>query len=238
VDNPDNQVVVPIVGTPENQPAPVVQPAPQPEVAALITVDVGNTAFNAAIASFATSAKATDADIQRAIGVAMERGDASLIDKAFIAEKFGANAEAFATIAESAVQESAQRVVAQKAAVDAAVVEVAGSPENWQKHVAAFNETAPEHIQKAAKAMLDGGFLKEGMKFVMEQVGGSVLSNTGNLIGGLPSSQSAGLTAQEFKDAQQALMKEAGNRSLEHGPLAEKFQALIKQRELGLQNGR
>ena len=237
---PENQPVVPVIGTPTNTPAnPQPTTAPQPEVVvAPVTFDVGSPALNAAISSFATTAKASDADITRAIGLAMERGDASLIDKAFIQEKFGANAGAFTTIAESAVQEAVSKATTHKATIAAAVVEVAGSQENWDKHVAAFNETVPEHIKKAAAAMLDNGFLKEGMKFVMEQVSGSVLSQTGNLIKGVPAGQSAGLSAQEFKEAQAALMEEAGNRSLEQGPLADKFQALIQQRQLGLQNGR
>lgn len=238
MDNENQQVVVPVVGTPEQQVAQPATPVAAPAPAQPITFNVGNAALDSAVTAIATAAGATDADLQRAIGVALERGDATLIDKAFIAEKFGSNAATFTTIAEAVVSEVQAKTEAHNAAVNAAIAEVAGDRATWDKHAAAFKETAPAHIQQAARAMLENGFIKEGMQFVISHTQGNVLPATGNLVGGIPSNQSAGLSAAEFREAQQKLMQEAGNRSLESGPYAERFQSLIKQRQIGKANGR
>lgn len=244
-----SEVVVPTVGTPEGAPTissvvppiPEAKPAPTPEVSKVETsanFTSGNAALDAAVNSVAKVAGATDADIQRAIGVALERGDVSLIDKAFIAEKFGANATTFSTIAETLVTEAKAAAEQHNATVEAAIKEVAGDRATWDKHAEAFKATAPAHIQAAARAMLDSGFVKEGMQFVLSHTNGNVVPNTGNLIGGIPSGQPAGLSADEFRVEQGKLMKEAGNRSLESGDYNNRLQALIKQRQIGKANGR
>lgn len=246
-----SEVVVPTVGTPEGAPTissvvppiPEAKPAPSPtpevpKVETSVNFTSGNAALDAAVNSVAKVAGATDADIQRAIGVALERGDVSLIDKAFIAEKFGANATTFSTIAETLVTEAKAAAEQYNATVDAAIKEVVGDRATWDKHAEAFKATAPAHIQAAARAMLDSGFVKEGMQFVLSHTNGSVVPNTGNLIGGVPSGQPAGLSAEEFRIEQSKLMKEAGNRSLESGDYNNRLQALIKQRQIGKANGR
>lgn len=244
-------IVVPTVGTPEGNPAPsnissTVPPIPQPKepVAPVETTvstanfNSGNAALDAAVNSVAKVAGATDADIQRAIGVALERGDVTLIDNAFITEKFGSNAATFSTIAETLVTEAKTAAAQYNATVEAAIKEVAGDRTTWDKHADAFKATAPAHIQAAARAMLDSGFVKEGMQFVLSHTNGNVVPNTGNLIGGIPSGQPTGLSADEFRAEQSKLMKEAGNRSLESGDYNNRLQALIKQRQIGKANGR
>ena len=236
------QPVVPVVGTPENkvptqQPA-APQPAPAAQPATTINFQSSITALDAAINSIAGIAGATDADLQRALGVALERGDVTLIDKAFIAEKFGTQAAAFNTLAESVVTDVKSRTEQQQAKVNQAIVEVAGDQATWEKHRDAFKQTAPEHIQVAARAMLDSGLVKEGIQFVMQHTQGNVLANAGNLVGGLPANHAAGLSADEFRTQMSELKKEAGNRSLETGPFRERYDNLIKQRQIGRQAGR
>lgn len=217
-------------------PAPAVEPVVTPTVAP-VTFNSG-TAFDAAINAIAGVVGVTDADLQRALGTALERGDATLIDKAFIAEKFGTQASTFTTLAESVVTDVKQKADQQAATINAAIVEVAGDTATWEKHRDAFNTTAPEHIKIAARAMMDSGMVKEGIQFVMQNTQGSVIANAGNLIGGVPANHSAGLSADEFRTKMSELTKEAGNRSLESGPFKDRYDALIQQRQLGKNAGR
>lgn len=217
-------------------PAPAVEPVAKPTVTPA-TFNSG-TAFDAAINALAGVVGVTDADLQRALGTALERGDATLIDKAFIAEKFGTQASTFTTLAESVVTDVKQKAEQQNATVNAAIVEVAGDTATWEKHRDAFNTTAPEHIKVAARAMMDSGMVKEGIQFVMQHTQGNVLANAGNLIGGMPANHAAGLSADEFKAQMGELKKEAGHRSLETGVFRERYDNLVKQRQVGRAAGR
>jgi len=231
-------VVAPVV--PVVPAAPVPTPAVEPVVKPAVTPSTFNsgTAFDAAINALAGVVGVTDADLQRALGTALERGDATLIDKAFIAEKFGTQASTFTTLAESVVTDVKQKAEQQNATINTAIVEVAGDTATWEKHRDAFNTIAPEHIKVAARAMMDSGMVKEGIQFVMQHTQGNVIANAGNLIGGLPANHAAGLSADEFRTQMSELKKEAGNRSLETGPFRERYDNLIKQRTIGRQAGR
>lgn len=243
-----NPPVVPVVApqptpapvVPAPAPAPVVPADPKPAPVAVETAapaDTGNAVLDAAINVMVTSTGATQADIDRLVGKAMEHGNADLVDEAFAREKFGDKAESIIKLAQAAVQEnqaSMQRSVQQ-------VYAVAGSKENWDNAVSVFNTNAPDYIREAAKMLLDSGKLNEGAKLIMDTVQNAGLIPTQNPTigsgGAVVPATSGALSAQAFATEMAALKKEAGNRSLESGPFADKYQRLIQRRTQGRQMG-
>lgn len=242
-------VVVPAVvaaaAVPET-PAVVVAPAPAPVVPEVkvepvaaapvnpATVQTGNPALDTAIGVMLNTVQATQADVDRLVNKAIEHNAVDLIDTAFARERFGDKADAIVQLAQAAVTESiarAQRTVQE-------VHTLAGGAENWQQIVSVFNSNAADHIRAAAKAMLDSGQVQQGAKFIMEQVQNSgLLIQQGQQVGGgavVPAANGA-LSATAFAAEMNALRKEAGNRSLESGPFAERYQQLVQRRTAGRQ---
>lgn len=195
----------------------------------------GNPALDASIGVLISVTGATSTDLQRIVGKALEYGDANLVDTAFVTEKFGKHADQMIALAKAAVEEqgnSQARAVAQ-------VHALAGSKDNWDNAVSIFNQNAPEHLKSAARMLLDAGQLEQGAKLIMDMVqnAGFVPVANGLLQGGVAPSTGGALNAKQFQEGIAALKKEAGNRSLESGPYAQKLQTLHQRRNLGRQQG-
>ena len=210
-------------------PAPAAQPAPVPTN---VTANTGSAALDAAINVLASTAGATDADLQRIAGNALQYGDVNLIDRAFLQEKFGKHAAQFEALAIAAVQE-------QKNATNRAASEVhalAGGEAQWNQAVAVFNQSAPDPIRAAVRALIDSGNTQQGAQLLIEMVRGSgLVPNVNPLVSGgaaVPSSQGA-LGKAEFQSEMAKLKNEAGNRSLETGVFAERYQQLLQRRAQG-----
>lgn len=227
-------------------PTAIVVPAPEPVVVPEVkveptatpvnptTVQTGNPALDTAIGVMLNTVQATQADVDRLVNKALEHNAVDLIDAAFARERFGDKADAIVQLAQAAVTES----IARTERTIKEVHTLAGGADNWQQIVSVFNSNAADHIRAAAKAMLDSGQVQQGAKFIMEQVQNSgLLIQQGQQVGGgavVPAANGA-LSATAFAAEMNALRKEAGNRSLESGPFAERYQQLIQRRTAGKQ---
>lgn len=189
-------VVVP-PSTETAQPAPTVQPAPtSPDLAAAIAAltaalpqpvqapaveepESGNSddlnSYDVAgiddpiIRSMATVLQTVgkDIDLNRAIGAALERGDASLVDVAYLKEKGGANAEQLITISKEIVK----AVEAKATEITARVHALAGNEDAWNASAASFNQAAPQELRLVVKQMLDSkqpNLIEAGAKIVVQ----------------------------------------------------------------------
>lgn len=235
---PTLPVGVPPAGNPPRMPegvapAPVV-PAPVAPVVtpSTITANTGSAALDAAISVLAGASGATDADLQRIAGNALQYNDPSLIDRAFLQEKFGKHAAQFEALAVAAIQE--QQNSQSRATTE--VHAMAGGQAQWDQAVAVFNQSAPDHMRAAVKALIDSGNTKQGAQLLIEAVRGSgLVPNANPLVSGgaaVPSSQGA-LGKAEFQAEMAKLKTEAGNRSLETGAFADRYQQLLQRRAIG-----
>lgn len=90
-------------------------------------------------------------DLDRVLGRALAYGDPALIDRAYLAEKGGANGLQLAEIAAGIVQ----AVNAKSDAITNAVHASVGGEANWNAASAAFNASAPQELKVVVAAMLD-----------------------------------------------------------------------------------
>lgn len=92
-------------------------------------------------------------DLDRALGNALSRGDATLIDRAYLTEKGGANGAGLISIAEAIVE----RVQAQSEAATQAAYTAAGGEAQWKAAAAVFDKQAPAHLKTVVAGLLDSG---------------------------------------------------------------------------------
>ena len=144
--------VVPVVEQPVVPVAPVVPVTPEiktPTVTPLLPADAaqtlgttGNAVLDLAINAFSKVSGCTDADVSRATATAITHGDVSLIDKAFLRERFGVHADQAIQLAEAAVTEGVKaRDVNRNIAYD-----LAGGQAQWAAAAAAFKANEPSLI--------------------------------------------------------------------------------------------
>ena len=203
------------------------------EEASAELAETGNPAIDAGIAMLKSVSGLNDADMVRAIGKAVERGDETLIDTAFIKERFGEHAAYAEMLAKAYLQDQvgqAQRAV--QAAHD-----MVGGKANWDAMTQVFNAKAPEHLRAAARALADSGNIEGAAKLVVEtaQGMGLVPKLSPKLQGG--GAINDALDAKGFKDAYAALRKEAGNQSLESAKFKPRLEALMARRAAGKAKG-
>lgn len=206
-------------------------PAESSEVKEL--VETGNPAIDAGIAMLKQVSKLNDSDMVRAIGKAVEYGDANLIDTAFIKERFGEHAAYAEMLAKAYLDDQVGQ--AQKAVNSA--YEMAGGKEQWDAATQVFNAKAPEHLRKAARALADSGDIAGAAKFVIEtcQSLGVIAQVNPKLQG--QSGSPAALTAQAFSEEYSKLRKEVGNRSMESQAFNGRYQELLARRAAGKRAG-
>ena len=101
--------------------------------------ETGNKALDVAVSSFLRSTGASDADIERACKSALEYGDPKLIDRAFIAEKFGDRAADAVALAEAVIEQAG----VEKQRTVQAVYDLAGSKEQWDTALGVYKQHAP-----------------------------------------------------------------------------------------------
>lgn len=194
-------------------------------------IDTGSKALDIAVRSFMKSTGATDADIQRATAKAIEYGDANLIDKAFLAEKFGDRADEAASIAEAVLEQ--MQVGRERLVQD--VYALAGGKDAWDQSLAVYKQHAPAGLQKVIKAMFDSGdsaAVKEAAGLVAEFAKHSgAISVTGNRVQGSGAAVTNGLSADEFKQAVTKLNPSSRT-------YAQDYAKLIDMRRAGKQAGR
>lgn len=92
-------------------------------------------------------------DFDRVFAKALDSGDPSLLDIAYLKEKGGANVAGLQGLAESII-----RMVNSKAEQSQAEVHaLAGSKENWEAATTAFNAKAPQEFKLAVQQMFNSG---------------------------------------------------------------------------------
>lgn len=139
-------------------------------------------------------------DVQRAIAKAVEHGDASLIDKAYIASVAGANAQHLTQLAETLVQHAEQ---AEQASAQACYA-LAGGQSNFHSAVAVWNQSAPAHLKPVIEVMMDSGNrtqIEAGAKMIVEfaKQNGGVVQPAGLVTGGAMPGAEAALSKEQFQ---------------------------------------
>lgn len=195
-------------------------------------INTGSKALDLAVKSFIKSSGATQEDLQRATSLAIEQGDARFIDRAFLRERFGENAEDAIALAEAVLD---QANAGRQALVDS-VYAVAGSKEDWDKALAVYKDLAKPGLQKILKSMFDSGdaaAVKEAAEMVIEYANASgAIAKGGNRVVASQSAAGAqGISAAELTAAINKLNPSA--RSYESD-----YTRLIELRRLGKQMGR
>lgn len=92
-------------------------------------------------------------DIERFLSKALLANDASLIDVAYVQEKFPQSAQQLLTIARGLIDHSKAQGARREAAVHAA----AGGKENWTAAAAVFRQSAPPAIKQIAQVLFERG---------------------------------------------------------------------------------
>ena len=195
-------------------------------------IDTGSKALDIAVSTFVKSTGATQADVERAVKNAVAYNDPSLIDVAFLTERFGDRAAEAQAIAEAVVEQAA----VQRDALVQAVYSTAGGEEQWRKNLAVYKQHAPEGLQKAIQLMFDSGdakAVKEAAGLVTEFAKNSgVLAVSGQrMTASSGPAGSQGLSRQEFQQA--VAMLKPGSRTYN-----EDYARLIDLRRLGKQLNR
>lgn len=216
--------------------SPVVPTVPSGEPAHAGIMDTGNAALDAAINVFTTVTKATEPDMVRAVGKALEYGREDLIDVAFIKEKFGDNADQAIQLAKAAIAEKAANLERQTNEVHT----LAGGKANWDAAVSVYRTNAPEYMKAAVQGLMDTGKVKEGTQMLLDYAktqgltpGAPLLDNPTVVPGAAGALDAVGFRAELDK-----LYKEAGGRSLESGVYGDRYKSLMARREAGRQLGR
>lgn len=141
-------------------------------------------------------------DMNRALAAAIDRGDPSLVDVAYLREAGGANAEQLITIAKEVVS----AIEAKATEVTAKVHTLAGGEGAWNTSAASFNAAAPEELRLVVKQMLDSKqtkLIEAGAKIVVEfgKASGLVPKHAQSVQGGAAAMPSAmALDKFQFQD--------------------------------------
>lgn len=228
--------VVPVTQTPTLAATAPTVPAVDPVAPTPVAIDTGNAALDTAIGVFTAVTKATEADMLRAVGKALEYNRADLIDEAFIKEKFGGHAEQALQLAKAVVAEKELYIQRQTSEVHT----LAGGKANWDAAVSVYKTNAPEYLKAAVTALLDSGKAKEGTQMLLDfaksqgLAPGAVPLDNPSVVPGA----AGALDAQGFRAELDKLYKEANGRSLESGVYGARYNDLMARRNAGRQLGR
>lgn len=199
------------------------------------SLETGNPVIDGGVALLQKVAGLNSSDVQRALGKAMEFKNPALIDSEFLKERFGEHAEYAEQLCKAFFQESQN----QTNAMVQSVYDAAGGPEQWAVIKESFKAQAPEHQQAAARALIDSGKVKEGVSLILDYCRSQGLVVVqGSQVKGQAGLAGAALSHSEFNAEYTKLRKEAGNRSMESGPFAARYQSLLQRRQAGRAIGR
>lgn len=173
-------------------------------------------------------------DRDRAVGKAIEYGDASYIDEAYIREVAGDAAEFLIGYFEDAVNVYGQGV---ETALNN-IYEMAGGKDRWQTIAQGFKSNAPESIRNVVKRLIDSNNPSEvqhGLEFIMEYATSTGLVDTPARRVGTSGGASGGdaLSAQEFREE----LRKLGSRTRDPQGYDAAVTQLRKRRALGVELG-
>lgn len=195
-------------------------------------IDTGSKALDIAVGSFLKSTSASQEDVRRAVDNAIAYGDAELIDKAFLKERFGDRADEAFAIAEAVVEQAAVK----RDALVRDVHALAGNKDAWDQALAVYKQHAKPGLQKVVKAMFDSNdadAVKEAAGLILDFAKNSgVMVQSGNLtVGTAHAAAAQGLSAAEF----QAALKELNPNGRNY---RNDYDRLIQLRRIGKQAGK
>lgn len=195
-------------------------------------INTGNKALDVAVSSFIRSTGASDGDLERATKNALEYGDPSLIDEAFLKERFKDRWEEAKQIAEAVVEQTG---VERQKLVDA-VYATAGDKAKWDASLAVYKQHAAPGLQKAIQLMFDSGdaaSVKEAASLVVDFAKGSGVlpSASGRVAAGTGPADAAGLSLKDFQSAMNKLNPSSRTYSAD-------YSKLIELRRIGKQLGK
>ncbi|QQK88416.1 capsid and scaffold protein [Providencia phage PSTRCR_114] len=195
----------------------------------------GNAVLDSGLKTLQGITGCTQADMERAVAAAIKTGDASLIDEAFIKEKFGEHAEFAKSLAEAYIQD----MQSQEQRLVQSVHNAAGGKEQWDYMNQVFQGSAPEYLKNIVQAAVQAGKLEDAAQVVIQyaQSAGVTPQNKG-VVHGSGGTGLGALSQSEFREAYAALRKEAGNQSLESPKFKPKLDALYARRQAGISMGR
>ena len=194
----------------------------------------GNAVLDAGIKMMQQTAGLNADDVNRILSNAFERGDASLVDTAYIKERFGEHAGYVEQLAKAYIEHTTE----QTQSTVKAVYELAGGEEAWGLHNQTFQQHAPKHLQAAAHALAEAGDFTQAASLIVEfSKGTGLVPVAGQHIQGGGAVANGALTAAGFKDELSKLRATVGNRSLESGPAKAQYDALVRRRQAGRQAG-
>ncbi|UNA01113.1 putative scaffolding protein [Erwinia phage Micant] len=190
----------------------------------------GNAVLDAGIKMMQQTAGLNSEDVNRILSSAFERGDSSLIDSAYIKERFGEHAGYVEQLAKAYIDHTTEQT---QSTVNA-VYELAGGEEGWGLHNQTFQQHAPKHLQAAASALADAGEFTQAAELIVEfSKSTGLVPIAGQHIQGGGAVANGALTAAGFKDELTKLRATVGNRSLESGPAKAQYDALVRRRQAG-----
>lgn len=208
--------------------------ADKPEFNAEDLAQTGNAVLDAGIKMMQQTAGLNAEDVNRILSQAFERGDASLVDTAYIKERFGEHAGYVEQLAKAYIDHTTE----QTQSTVKAVYELAGGEEAWGLHNQTFQQHAPKHLQAAAHALAEAGDFEQAASLIVEfSKGTGLVPVAGQHIQGGGAVANGALTAAGFKDELAKLRSAVGNRSLESGAPKAQYDALVRRRQAGRQAG-
>lgn len=210
------------------------QDADKPEFDAEDLAQTGNAVLDAGIKMMQQTAGLNANDVNRILSQAFERGDASLVDTAYIKERFGEHAGYVEQLAKAYIEHTTE----QTQSTVKAVYELAGGEEAWGLHNETFQQHAPKHLQAAAKALAEAGDFTQAASLIVDfSKSTGLVPVAGQHIQGGGAVANGALTAAGFKDELAKLRSAVGNRSLESGAPKAQYDALVRRRQAGRQAG-
>lgn len=160
-------------------------------------------------------------DVTKAIAKAVEYGDVSLIDKAYIASVGGANAAHLTQLAEQLVAHAGR----ESEAAEQSCYALAGGQANFHSAVGVWNQNAPAHLKAIVENMMDSGIRAQsdaGAKMIVEfaKGNGGLLQPAGLVAAGSarPGAEAA-LSKEQFQAEIRKLDKQAPGYEQRRGEL-------------------
>lgn len=198
-------------------------------------LETGNPIIDAGISMLQKVANLNNSDVQRALGNALKFNNPELIDTPFLKERFKDHADMAEMLCKAYFKEA-------QSSADSLVQDVykaAGGQEQWNVLKDSFKAKAPAHQQAAARALIDSGKVNEGVSLILDYCRSQGLVVTqGTQVKGQAGLAGAALSSSEFSAEYAKLRKEAGNRSLQSGPFAARYESLLARRQAGKSIGR
>ena len=173
-------------------------------------------------------------DRDRAVGKAIEYGDPSYIDEAYIREIAGDGADVLIGFFEEAVQiygEGVEQTLNY-------IYEMAGGKERWESIAGSFTRNAPESVRNVVKNLIDSNNpdeVQQGLEFIMEYASTVGLVDTPAKRVGTSGTSGGGdaLSAEQFR----AELRKLGGRNRDPKSYDAAVEQLRRRRALGVELG-